>query len=210
MKNRMNGKLVLVILLLPVSLYAVVTWYGNQFSRLPVFTRALPGNKEQPYQVRPFSLINQDDKITGTAAWEGKIAVVNFFFTHCPGICPKMTLNLLEVQKAFEGDDQVMISSLTVDPEHDSTLRLRQYAQQFGIRAGKWQLLTGSKKDIYRLARNGFGVVATDGDGGPQDFIHSDKLVLVDPQKRIRGYYNGTDKQEVQQLIRDIKKLKHE
>lgn len=199
-----------MILLLPVFLYAIITWYGNQFSRLPVYTRALPGTPEQPYHTGSFSLIDQDNKRTCAAAWQGKIAVVNFFFTHCPGICPKMTLNLLEVQQAFREDDQVVISSLTVDPEHDSTLRLRQYAQQFGIHAGKWQLLTGSKKDIYRLARNGFGVVATDGDGGPQDFIHSDKLVLVDPRQRIRGYYNGTDKQEVQQLIRDIKKLKHE
>jgi protein SCO1/2 len=97
-----------------------------------------------------------------------------------------------------------------VDPERDNPGVLKNYAQRMKIETGNWDLLTGTKKDIYRMARNSFLAVATDGDGGPEDFIHSEKLVLIDKQKRIRGFYTGTSDQEVKQLIIDIKKLLHE
>ena len=211
MKNLMKWRFVPVVLLVSFCAYAVESWYNDKFTRLPVYGQAqLQTGQEKEHLVQPFNLINQENTITGTQAWKGKIVVVNFFFTHCAGICPKMTTNLTEVQDAYKDDNGVVINSLTVDPETDSSYQLRQYAQRFGIQSNKWQLLTGSKKDIYRLARNEFMVVATDGDGGPNDFIHSDKLVLIDPEKRIRGYYNGTDKQEVHQLILDIKKLQNE
>ena len=96
------------------------------------------------------------------------------------------------------------------DPERDNPERLRSYVNKFSINTNNWQLLTGTKTEIYRLARNGFMIVATDGDGGPEDFIHSEKLVLIDKQRRIRGYYNGTNSAEVNNLINDIKKLQHE
>jgi protein SCO1/2 len=89
-------------------------------------------------------------------------------------------------------------------------MALQKYAQRFSINTRQWQLLTGSKQAIYKLARNSFEIVATDGDGGPDDFIHSEKLVLVDRQRRIRGYYDGTDDTAIKNLIRDIKKLQHE
>jgi protein SCO1/2 len=104
----------------------------------------------------------------------------------------------------------IRLASITVDPERDNPGVLKNYAQRMKIETGNWDLLTGTKKDIYRMARNSFLAVATDGDGGPEDFIHSEKLVLIDKQKRIRGFYTGTSDQEVKQLIIDIKKLLHE
>ena len=121
-----------------------------------------------------------------------------------------MTKSLIRIQEAFKTDAEILISSFTVDPERDSSAQLKKYARQYNVDTRNWNLLTGDKKEIYKLARNSFMLVATDGDGGPDDFIHSESLVLIDKQKKIRGYYNGTSNDEVNQLIIDIKKLKHE
>ena len=122
-----------------------------------------------------------------------------------------MTRSLKTVQDAFEEErDGILFNSFSIDPGRDHPGRLKIYAQKFSIATDNWQFLTGDKKDIYKLARNGFRIVATDGDGGPNDFIHSEKLVLIDRQRRIRGYYDGTNLEDVNNLIHDIKKLQHE
>jgi protein SCO1/2 len=121
-----------------------------------------------------------------------------------------MTNSLKTVQEAYKDDPTILLHSISIDPERDSATQLRKYADQYEINTKNWSLLTGNKKDIYKMARNSFMIVATDGDGGPDDFIHSEKLVLIDTKKRIRGYYDGTSSKEVNQLIRDIKKLKNE
>jgi protein SCO1/2 len=120
-----------------------------------------------------------------------------------------MTRSLKNVQGLYAGDKELLLTSFSVDPERDSVDQLKQYAEKMNIR-DNWLLLTGSKKEIYMLARNSFLITATDGDGGPQDFIHSELLVLIDKQKRIRGYYNGTLPSEVDNLLRDISRLKKE
>src|SRR5690606_15218278 len=104
----------------------------------------------------------------------------------------------------------LLFASFSVDPYRDSVEILQKFSRKYELDNRNWDLITGDKKTIYKLARNSFMLVAADGDGGPEDFIHSEKLVLVDTEKRIRGYYNGTDEKEVTQLIRDIKKLKDE
>ena len=111
------------------------------------------------------------------------------------------------VQSAFKGDDNVKIISLTVNPEEDTPKQLKEYALKRKIDLRKWQLGTGNKRDLYRFARNGLFITATDGDGGPNDFIHSDKFVLIDRNDHIRGYYDGTSPAEVAQLIKDIRRL---
>lgn len=121
-----------------------------------------------------------------------------------------MTASLKRVQQAYGNNDNIIINSISVDPEHDSIPQLKKYVNKFSINTRNWSLLTGDKKDIYKLARNEFMIVATDGDGGAEDFIHSEQLVLADQQRRIRGCYDGTNKQEVDQLIHDIKKLENE
>jgi protein SCO1 len=120
-----------------------------------------------------------------------------------------MTRSLKKVQQLYADEKDLLISSFSVDPERDSAARLKEFAERMDIK-DNWQLITGDKKEIYKLARNSFKIVATDGDGGPDDFIHSELLVLVDKEGRIRGYYNGTDGEDVNNLLRDINRLKKE
>ena len=194
---------VAVVVILPVSVFAVVDWYEKKVKPLPVLI-----NKD--HRIGDFKLINHRDSIATIKDWENKIVVADFFFTRCPSICPKMTRSLKKVQDATSKNKNVLITSFTVDPEHDSAPVMRQYIKKFGINESNWYLITGPKKDIYRLARKSFQVIATDGDGGPNDFIHSDQLILIDKQKRIRGFYEGTEQKEIEQLIKDIQKLEHE
>ena len=188
---------------LPFSAWALLNLYERKFEALPVMGK-------NDHRIALFQMTNQDGKTITADQWQNKIVVVDFFFTHCPTICPKMTHSMKRIYEAFSKDDALRLSSFSVDPERDSAVQLKKYAGQMEIETGKWDLLTGDKKEIYKLARNSFMIVATDGDGGPNDFIHSEKLVLVDLQKRIRGYYDGTSNAEVNQLIKDIKKLKNE
>ena len=194
---------VAVVVAFPISVYAVVNWYEKTVQALPVMI-------SKTHTIDDYQLINQLGKESSTKNWGSKIVVANFFFTHCPSVCPKMTNNLKKVEQANKENKNLLFISFSVDPERDSSAQLQKFAQRFKIDARHWQLLTGSKKQIYRLARNSFQVVATDGDGGENDFIHSDQLILIDTQKRIRGYYNGTEEKEIAQLIKDIKKLEHE
>lgn len=190
-----------MVFIIPCLAYAGFSFYERYFQKLPVY-----GNASA---IPAFALTNQDNQTATLEEWNNKIVVADFFFTQCPSICPKMTNSLKRVQQAFK-PDEILIRSFSVDPETDDPKKLQSYVGQFGIETTNWSLLTGDKKEIYKLARNGFMLVATDGDGGPNDFIHSEKLVLVDKQKQIRGYYDGTSEQEVNMLISDIKKLQHE
>ncbi|HET7896781.1 MAG TPA: SCO family protein [Flavisolibacter sp.] len=191
-----------IVLITPITVFAIVHWMELKWSSLPVF-------KGENYTLVDFQMKNQDGRTISLNDWNDKIVVVDFFFTHCTSICPKLTHSLKQVQAAYATDRQLLLNSFSVDPLRDSVERLQAYTSQFGI-GGNWHLLTGNKMDIYRLARKSFSVVATDGDGGSQDFIHTEKLVLIDTHKRIRGYYSGTSDSDVQQLITDIKKIKNE
>ncbi|MGQ0739072.1 MAG: SCO family protein [Bacteroidota bacterium] len=195
---------VMLVFALPLTAFAIINWYEKKIEKLPVM------GKTKEHHISNFSLLNQDKQIITGAGLNKKIVIADFFFTHCPSICPQMTKSMKRVQYGFKDDADISLVSFTVDPGRDSAAQLKKYAGQYNINTRSWNLLTGDKKEIYKLARNSFMVVATDGDGGPDDFIHSEKLVLVDKQKRIRGYYDGTSGKEVNQLINDIKKLKDE
>lgn len=199
---------IMMVIGLPVAAWAMMNWYQNKYEPLPVIP-GKTGNKQE-HRVHDFQLLNQEGKMQSLAGWKDRIVVVDFFFTHCPVICPKMTGNMKKLQQAYGPGTDVWFASFTVDPDRDSSARLKNYVRQFELDTRNWDLLTGEKKELYRQARNSFMVVATDGDGGPGDFIHSDKLVLIDKQQRIRGYYDGTDNGEVNRLQNDIKKLQHE
>ena len=203
-KKRTIPLFAVMVFIIPVSAWALLNWYEKKVQGLPVM------GKTKEHRIGDFQLINQDGQLKTTADWNNRIVVANFFFTHCPTVCPKMTKSLIRIQDAYKDDNEIIFNSFTVDPERDSTTQLKKYASQYNLNTHNWNLLTGDKKEIYKLARNSFMLVATDGDGGPDDFIHSESLVLIDKQKKIRGYYNGTSNDEVNQLIIDIKKLKHE
>ncbi len=159
------------------------------------------------HTIGPFRLISHTgDTVTETLT-RGKIYVADFFFATCRSICPKMTAQLMRVQDKFARNPDILILSHTVDPVNDTPENLRQYAARHRALKNKWFFLTGDKKEIYELARKRYFLPVEDGDGGEHDFIHSEKFVLVDPQGRIRGYYNGTDRQEVDRLMDEIKVL---
>ena len=213
MKNRTTIWLfVILVFILPVLGFTIMNWYTNSVQPLPVLGPVITdisGNKTL-HTISDFVMTNQDGQNVSTADWKNKIVVVDFFFTHCPIVCPKLTNSIQRVQQNFKSDNGLLFNSFSVDPERDSISVLKEYTMRFELNTHNWHLLTGDKKEIYKLARNSFMVAATDGDGGPEDFIHSEKLVLIDKQKRIRGYYNGTDVTEINQLMEDIKKLKNE
>lgn len=198
-----------LIFVVPVIVYSLVSWYQNKYEKLPVYN--LSGKNENLLtQLSSFNLLNQDGRKLNKDDWDNKLLVIDFFFTHCPSICPKLTKALKEVKSNFNKENFLQIASFTVDPERDSSAQLRKYSAQFNLNTIQWNLITGAKKDIYKLARNGLKIIAADGDGGPDDFIHSDQIVLVDTQKNIRGYYEGTNPDEIKRLITDINKLKNE
>ena len=161
------------------------------------------------HKIANFSLLNQRGKKITLDNYNDKIFVADFFFTKCPSICPIMTDNMLELQKKIIADDSVMIISFSVDPKNDTVEQLNNYAQEKGIDQKKWNLLTGDKRKIYDLARKSFFVAELD-KKDDNEIIHTENFVLVDPDRRIRGYYDGTNIDEVLKILDDIKTLKNE
>lgn len=162
------------------------------------------------HRIADFELYNQNGDTITEATFENKIYVADFFFTRCATICPVMTTNMNALQAAFSNDTDVLLLSHSVTPVMDSIPILRDYANYKGVIDGKWHLVTGAKKQIYNLARKSYFAVLDEGDGGDQDFIHTEQFVLVDSKRRIRGYYDGTDSKEVARIIEDIAILKTE
>jgi len=156
------------------------------------------------HTIADFSFINQNGKTITQKDYQGKIYVADFFFTTCGSICPIMTTNMVSVQKAFLNNPKVMLLSHTVTPEIDSVSVLKKYALKKGVVDSKWNLVTGNKKDIYSLARKSYLAVKLGKPSELYDMVHTENFVLVDSQKRVRGFYDGTKKDEVKRLIDDI------
>lgn len=211
MKFTWKTGILLLILAIPVLIYLFLQGFGaNQFN-IPVYyeegvhsSMADCEFSEGQHYIPSFSLVNQNNKAITDMALEGNITVVDFFFTSCPDICPVMTSELSRVASAFQNEDRLKIMSFSVDPTYDTPEVLKNYAENYNAKVDKWQFVTGDKKAIYDLARCGFILPVQDGDGGQGDFIHSEKLVLVDQNKRIRGYYDGTDREDVDRLVAEI------
>jgi|TARA_B100001093_G_scaffold163676_1_gene156031 protein SCO1/2 len=162
------------------------------------------------HKIAPFTLTNQNGKIVTEQDYDNKIYVADFFFTTCPTICPKMTENMGQLQNEYLEDSQIKFISFSVTPQVDSVQQLKKYAIEKGVNDSKWNLVTGNKKEIYSLARKSYLAVKDDGDGGQFDMIHTENFILVDPEKRIRGFYDGTDIEAMNTLITDISILKEE
>ena len=162
------------------------------------------------HKVAEFKLINQNGDTITQNDYKDKIYVADFFFTRCMTICPVMTNNIGKLQEVFENEDDIKFLSLSVTPVIDSVSVLRSYADKKGVIDSKWNITTGDKKHIYALARKSYFTVLDEGDGGLQDFIHTENFVLVDKKQQIRGYYDGTDNEDIERLILDIKILQAE
>lgn len=207
------------IVLLALSSVIIVLMYQalKPEKRLPVYQPSMVNPElvdstlvyvKKYHSIADFKLINQNGDTISQADYADKIYIADFFFTTCPTICPVMTANMADIQQIIKDDDEVMLLSHSVTPEIDSVPQLKKYALEKGVIDVKWNLVTGDKKQIYELARKSYLAVLTDGDGGPYDMIHTENFILVDKERRIRGFYDGTSSEEVAQLLEDLKVLK--
>jgi protein SCO1 len=193
-----------------VIVFAAMIWgyhiiKNNQASMdsLPVYGNRNADSTE--HVVGNFSLINQDGRLITQEDYKDKIYVADFFFTTCQGICPVMSDQMERVAEHFRDNPNVMFLSHTVKPEEDSVAALKEYARQHHADSLRWNFVTGNVHDINRLAFFSYLVADT-----TSEFVHTQFFALIDPVKRIRGYYDGTDSSEVNKLMSDINILLQE
>jgi protein SCO1/2 len=154
--------------------------------------------------IPPFQLVNQDSSKVTNHDFDGKIYVADFFFTSCPDVCPIIQRNMLKIYKKYKNNRTVKLISYTIDTKYDVPHRLKRYAEKLGVEGTQWELLWGSKQEIYSLAKNDYMVSIDDDTKGPGGFAHEGYLVLVDRKKRMRGVYDGTNDKEVDKLMKDM------
>jgi len=209
-----------LLMVLPIFIFLFLHAFGENHYRVPIFypEEVTESNKDgkmvydTTYHVLPvFHFIDQSGDSVTTASLNGKILISDFIFTRCQGPCPIMTNQLVRVQEAFKNSDVIQILSHTVDPEYDTIAVLKQFATRFKADPKIWHFVTGKSQDLYNLSGpGGYKLALQTGNGDPETIDHSSKLVLVDKERRIRGYYNGTDEKEVDRLILETKILLHE
>jgi protein SCO1/2 len=210
MKGKFNYYWLLIFI--PV---VFITWYlfraqeDKPITHLAYFgpKHALKVNDTTYHFIPDFEFTNQFNKKVTQETLKNKIYVTEYFFTTCQSICPVMNTNLERVYKEFKDEPDFMIVSHTVDPEMDSVPVLMEYAKKHGVISNKWLFLTGEKSKLYSLARKGYLLNAEEGNGDADDFIHTQNFALIDKDKHIRGFYDGTDSLEINRLIQDVKLL---
>jgi len=194
----------------------LIAYFLQQDDTLPIYNPAdinpslvdeSVRNVRNNHRISHFELINQLGDTITEKTFEGKIYVADFFFTRCMGICPKMTKQMDRAAEELKDENNVMFLSHSVTPVMDSVPILAAYAELYGANPEQWMLVTGDKKQIYDLARKFYFAVTTEGEGGETDFIHTENFILIDKEKRIRGFYDGTSQQDVDRLIGDIRIL---
>ena len=157
-------------------------------------------------QVPDFQFVDQDSQLINNATFAGKIYVVDFFFIHCPTICPKVKANGLRLYEQFKNDDRVLMLSHSIDVKNDTVAALKSHAQKLGIDAKKWHLVTGDHDAIYGIADDYFSVAQED-PNAPGGFDHSGRLILVDQNRHVRAFCDGTDAEDVDRFMKDISLL---
>lgn len=211
--------LAVVLFILSVIIITAIYSLKKPTPRLPVYQPSMVNTElvdttvqyiRKYHKIADFELLNQNGETITGEFYDDHIYVADFIFTTCLDICPVMTDNMLRIQEKIKNDPEVLLLSHTVFPEVDSVPVLKKYAIEKGVIDSKWNLVTGDKKEIYDLARKSYLVSKTDGDGGPYDMIHTENFVLVDKTKRIRGFYDGTDSDAIDDLLKDIEILKAE
>ena len=165
-------------------------------------------HQKKYHKIADFSLLNQNGKVITQEDYKNKIYVADFFFTTCQTICPIMTDHMYQIQKKTANDNDILLLSHTVTPEIDSVSQLKKYARRKGINDSKWNLVTGEKKQIYDLARKSYLAAKDTPFGGQYDMIHTENFMLIDKERQIRGFYDGTDPEAIDRLLKDIKVLK--
>jgi len=183
--------------------------YYNTADFTPIFSESIDEvEKLVPHKIGDFKLTNQNNEEVSHKNIEGKVHIASFIFTSCGSICPTMTRNLKRVEEEYGTNPDVKILSYSVTPWKDSVPVLKAYEKEFDIQTKNWHFLTGSKKDIYNLARTSYFAEENIGlQKDSNDFLHTEHIILVDREKRIRGIYNGTLELEIMQLSKDIESL---
>ena len=229
MTSTRKAGILLATLLVPALLYLFLRFGTQNHYTLPRYLPKIDSAKGEPLMgkvklrdgsdgtdtiynhIPPFTLIDQDGKLIDQSIVKNKIYVASFFFTRCGTVCPRISSQLTRVQDIFRDNPNIIFLSHSVDPEHDRPAQLKAYAQKYDAIPGKWYFLTGSKADIYDLAMHGYYLPTVDAgvkEGKPDEtFIHSEKLVLVDKEGIVRGFYDGTDKESVDRLVLEIRVL---
>ncbi|WP_034920066.1 SCO family protein [Gillisia sp. CAL575] len=211
--------LAIVMAILSIIIIASIYTLLKPEKKLPVFQPDMVNSElvdttvqyvRKYHKIADFNLLNQNGETITQDTYKDKIYVADFFFTTCLTICPIMTGHMLEIQERLKDDPEVLLLSHTVIPVADSVPQLKKYALEKGVNDAKWNLVTGDKKQIYELARKSYLATKTDGDGGPYDMIHTENFILVDKEKRIRGFYDGTNAKAIDDLLNDIETLKAE
>ena len=208
------------VVLLVISAIVISLFYNalNPEKRLPVYQPSMVSQelvdsalhyKKKYHTIADLELINQNGKTITEQDYKNKIYVADFFFTTCLTICPIMTKNMAAVQEEIASYPDVMLLSHSVTPQIDTVAQLRRYADEKGVLDEKWNLVTGDKGQIYELARKSYLAVKTDGNGGEFDMVHTENFILVDKERRIRGYYDGTNVEEMDKLLKDIEVLRN-
>jgi len=204
-----------------ISIIIIAIIYNtlNVYQPLPIYQPTMVStelvdstiqHQKKYHKIANFSLTNQKGKTITQNTYKDKIYVASIFFTTCQTICPIMTDHMVEIQKEIIDDPDVMLLSHSVTPEIDNVAQLKRYAEKKGVNAKKWNLVTGDKKEIYKLARKSYLAVKDNGDGGPFDMVHTENFMLIDKKRQIRGFYDGTNAEDIDRLLEDIQILKEE
>ena len=227
MQKIIKAGILIAALVIPASAFIFLKFFGKNHYQLPTYIPRIDSASgevirvkvETPqgtrydtvfHQVPDFALTDQNGQPVTQALTKGKIYVADFIFTRCGTICPRLSTQLGRVQEAFEQNPKVILLSHTIDPEFDTPTVLAGYAKRYEAKAGKWYFLTGDKKQLYDLAHKGYYIAAQEAEQKTtpdETFSHSDKLILIDSQGHIRGFYDGTSKKDVDRLILEVKVL---
>ncbi len=176
----------------------------NSEEPLPILGQRDVVDGDTVYHTIPdFEFIDQDSQLVTHATFDGKIYVADFFFISCPTICPKVKQQMLRIYERFEDEPRLMLLSHTIDVKHDTVPRLKQYAENLGVSSDRWHFVTGDKRAIYDIADDYFSIAIEDPDA-PGGFDHSGRLILVDDQRHVRAFCNGTEAEEVDRFMEDI------
>ena len=198
------------------ALIAFITACTANMGKLPVMGRAQLVEHEVdgktvidtiPHTIANFKFLNQDSSWVNNDTFNDKIYVADFFFTSCPSICPIMKSQLIRIYEEFENEDDLRLVSYSIDPEYDTVAVLREYAKRLGVSSDRWHFLTGPQDDIYELGETSYMVTAAEDESAPGGFLHSGAFLLVDKERRIRGVYDGTVEEQVNNLMNDIRLL---
>lgn len=209
----------IVFLIISIIIVSIIYNTLNVYQPLPIYQPSMVSTElvdstiqyqKKYHKIADFALINQNGKTITQNDYRDKIYVADFFFTTCLTICPIMTDHMVQIQNELTNDKDVLLLSHSVTPEIDSVAQLKKYALEKGVNDAKWNLVTGDKKQIYELARKSYLAVKDDGDGGPFDMIHTENFMLIDKKRQIRGFYDGTNPDDISRLLDDILILKKE